>query len=62
MIKMSAQTFSTTSRKKSEINMRPSDLYDNLKTALRFYQNNYTLRTPQEKTFIQYLEFKNYRV
>ena len=48
MIKMSAQTFSTTSRKMSEINMRPSDLYDNLYTALRFYQNNYTLRTPQE--------------
>ena len=48
MIKMSAQTFSTTIRKKSEIFMRPSDLYDNLYTALRFYQNNYTLRTPQE--------------
>ena len=40
MIKMSAQTFSTTSRKMSEINMRPSDLYDNLYTGLRFYQTN----------------------
>ena len=48
MIKMSAQTFSTTSRKMSEINMRPSDLYDNLYTGLRFYQTTYTLRTPQE--------------
>ena len=30
MIKVSAQAFATTSWKKSEINMRPSDLYDNL--------------------------------
>ena len=48
MIKESAQTFSTTSRKKSEINMRPLDLYDNLHTALRFYKNNYIVRTTQE--------------
>ena len=33
MIKMSAQTFSATNWKKPEINMRPSDLYDNLHTA-----------------------------
>ena len=45
MIKVSAQTFSTTSRKKSEINMRPLDLYDNLHTA---YKNNYIVRTTQE--------------
>ena len=47
MIKVSAQTFCTTSRKKSEINMRPLDLY-NLHTALRFYKNNYIVRTTQE--------------
>ena len=33
MIKMSAQTFSATNWKKPEINMRPSDLYNNLHTA-----------------------------
>ena len=32
MIKVSAQTFSTTSWKKSDINMRASDLYDNLRS------------------------------
>ena len=35
MIKVSVQIFSTTSWKKSEINMRPSDLYDNLDTAFK---------------------------
>ena len=40
MIKVSAQTFSTTSCKNSKINIRPSDLYDDLHTALRFYKNN----------------------
>ena len=45
MIKVSAQTFSTTSRKKSEINVRPCD---NLHTALRFYKSNDTVRTTQE--------------
>ena len=44
-IKVSAQTFSTTSCKKSDINMRPSDLYDNLTKAVRFHKNNYTVRT-----------------
>ena len=29
--------------------MRPSDLYGNLHTALRFYKNNYTVRTTQEQ-------------
>ena len=48
MIKVSAQTFSTASWKKSEINMRLLDLYDNLHTVLRFYQNNYTAKTTQE--------------
>ena len=48
MIKVSAQTFFITSLKKPEINMIPSDLYDNLHTALRFYKNNYTIRTMQE--------------
>ena len=32
----------------SEINMRPSDLYDNLHTAVRFYKINYAVRTTQE--------------
>ena len=32
----------------SEINMRPSDLYDNLHTALRFYKINYAVRKTQE--------------
>ena len=36
MIKVSVQTLSTTSWKKSEINMRLSDLYGNLHTVLRF--------------------------
>ena len=48
MIKVSAQTFSTASWKKPEINMRPSDLCDNLHTALRIHKNNYTVRTTQE--------------
>ena len=49
MIKVSAQTFSATSWKKSEICMRPSDPYDNLHTALGFYENNYTVRATQER-------------
>ena len=53
MIKVSAQTFSTTSWKKSEINMRPSDLCDNLHT--RFYKNNYTVRTTQEQIVYKFL-------
>ena len=36
MIKMSAQTFSTANRKKSEINIRVSDLSDNLYSFFRF--------------------------
>ena len=48
MIKVSPQIFSPTRSKKSEINMRPSGLYDNLRTALRFYKNNHTVRTTQE--------------
>ena len=35
MIKVSAQTFSKASRRKSEINIRASDLYDNLNTFLK---------------------------
>ena len=49
MIKVSAQTFSATSSKKSDICMRPSDPYDNLHTALGFYENNYTVRATQER-------------
>ena len=48
MIKVSAQTFLTASGKKSEINMKISDLYDNVHTVLRFCKNNYTVRTTQE--------------
>ena len=44
MIKVSAQTFSTSSRTKYEINIRVSDLFDNLRSFLRFYKNNYTIR------------------
>ena len=44
MIKVSAQTFSTASRTKYEINIRVSDLLDNLHSFLRFYKNNYTMR------------------
>ena len=44
MIKVSAQTFSTTSRTKYEISIRVSDLLDNLHSFLRFYKNNYTIR------------------
>ena len=44
MIKVSAQTFSTASRTEYEINIRSSDLYDNLHSFLRFYKNNYTIR------------------
>ena len=40
MIKVSAQTYFTASRRKSEINMRISDLQDNIHTVLRFYKNN----------------------
>ena len=35
MIKVSAQTFPTASRRKSEINIRVSGLYDNLHSFLR---------------------------
>ena len=42
MIKVSAQTFFTASRMKSEINIRIPDLCDNLHSFLRFYKNNYT--------------------
>ena len=45
MIKVSAQTFSTASRTKYETNIRVSDLFDNLHSFLRFYKNNYTIRT-----------------
>ena len=48
MIKVSAQTFSTASKRKSEINIRVSDLRDNLHNFLRLYKNNYTVRTTQE--------------
>ena len=44
MIKVSAQTFSTASRTKYEINIRVSDLFDNLHSFFRFYKNNYTIR------------------
>ena len=47
MIKVSAQAFSTASRRKSGINIRVLDLYDNLHTFLRFIKNNYTVRTIQ---------------
>ena len=52
MIKVSPQTFSTASRRKSEINIRVSDLYDNFHNFFRFleiitlsrrYRNNYCL-------------------
>ena len=44
MIKVSAQTFSTARRTKYEINVRISDLFENLHSFLRFYKNNYTIR------------------
>ena len=44
MINVSAQTFSAASRTKYEINIRVSDLFDNLYSFLRFYKNNYTIR------------------
>ena len=56
MIKVSARTFSATSWKKSEINMRPSDSYDNLHRALGFYKNIYTVRTTQEQILSNYLD------
>ena len=40
MIKVSAQTFATASRRKSDINIGVSDLFDNLHSLLRFYRNN----------------------
>ena len=52
MIKVRAQTLSTASTRKSEINIRVSDLYDNLHSIFRFiriiilsrkYGNNYCL-------------------
>ena len=49
MIKVNVQTFSAASWRKSEINMRPSDLCDNLHTALRFYKNNYAVWTTRNK-------------
>ena len=42
MTKVGAQTFSTASRRKFEINIKVSDLYDNL------HKNNYTFRAIQE--------------
>ena len=44
MIKVSAQTFFTASKTNYEINIRVSDLFDNLRSFLRFYKNNYTIR------------------
>ena len=44
MIKVSAQIFCTASRTKYEINIRVSDLFDNLHSFFRFYKNNYTIR------------------
>ena len=44
MIKVSAQTFSTASTIKYEINIRVSDLFDNLHSFVRFYKNNCTIR------------------
>ena len=44
MIKVSAETFSTASRTKYEINIRVSDLFGSLHSFLRFYKNNYTIR------------------
>ena len=32
-------------KRKSEIKMKLSDLYDSLHTVLRFYKNNYTVLT-----------------
>ena len=49
MIRVSARTFSATSWKKPETNMRPSVSYDNLHKALGFYKNIYTVRTTQEQ-------------
>ena len=48
MIKVSAQTFSADSRRKSETNIRVSDLLDDLRSFLRFYKNNYTVRMTQK--------------
>ena len=56
MIKVSAQTFFTASRDKSEINMRISDLCCNVHTMIRFYQNNYTVRQ-RNKCFLKLKEF-----
>ena len=44
MVKVSAQKFATVSRTKHEINIRVSDLFENLHSFLRFYKNNYTIR------------------
>ena len=48
MIKVSAQTFATASRRKSDINIGVSDLFDNLHSLLRFYRNNHTVGTTQK--------------
>ena len=53
MIKVSAQTFSAASRRKYEINIRVSDLFDNLHSSLRFFKNNYTIRITI-RTIIRY--------
>ena len=48
MIKVSAQTFPTASRRKSDINIGVSDLFDYLHSLLRFYRNNHTVGTTQK--------------
>ena len=48
MIKVSGQTFLTASWKKSEINIKISDLYDNVYSVLRFWKNDYIVKTTQE--------------
>ena len=48
MIKVSAQTVFTANWKKSELNMKISDLCDNVHTVLRLYKNNYTIMMTQE--------------
>ena len=48
IIKVSVQTFSRATKWKSEINTAVSDLSDNLRSFLRFYKNNYTVRTTQK--------------
>ena len=45
MIKMSEKHFPQLAERSL---IRLSDLYDNLHTVLRFYKNNYTVRTTQK--------------